>query len=599
MSHLEGQIIEMKKTKRLAIQVGLIVSIMFILTIVLIVYVVQQGTLVMYMETKNGEIAADVNEFKDLFMSPDIAKWVLDEWQNDPDMVLEPPTQLQLYYENELKYSDLGKTIDMEYVDTWDEETKRAFLKAVYNDLIRYFDEKRLKRQFSAVYCLDIRDYDDLYETNVDDIGIIFECSEEIGSGDSHGLGTYFRNEEVFTSVVLMQTGEYGVDYGDIVYQMLAVEDDAGKLLLYMAVSPVFLDGELRYILCVEYDWSTFAHIMNVNLNYMIIWGVLGLLATNLLLILFIYLKAVRPMVKVNAGVRQYMEDKNSVAAVNNMSEIKARNEVGRIADSFSELVVEIDRYTEEILTLTGERNRVEAELDLAAKIQDDMLPKVFPDRPEFDLYASMTPAKEVGGDFYDFFLIDDDHLGLVIADVSGKGVPAAMFMMMSKMLVKNYAMTGMSPAEVLNKTNVSICENNKNKMFVTVWFGILTISTGKLTAANAGHEFPAVRQPDGSFELLKDKHGFVIGLRKNKKYTEYELELKKGATLFVYTDGVPEATNGENELFKTERMLEALNKEPSAVPEKILENVHTAVNGFVGKAPQFDDLTMLAVTIK
>ena len=152
----------MKKTKRLAIQVGLIVSIMFILTIVLIVYVVQQGTLVMYMETKNGEIAADVNEFKDLFMSPDIAKWVLDEWQNDPDMVLEPPTQLQLYYEKELKYSDLGKTIDMEYVDAWDEETKRAFLKAVYNDLIRYFDEKRLKKQFSAVYCLDIRDYDDL-----------------------------------------------------------------------------------------------------------------------------------------------------------------------------------------------------------------------------------------------------------------------------------------------------------------------------------------------------------------------------------------------------------------------------------------------------
>ena len=154
VSHLEGQIIEMKKTKRLAIQVGLIVSIMFILTIVLIVYVVQQGTLVMYMETKNGEIAADVNEFKDLFMSPDIAKWVLDEWQNDPDMVLEPPTQLQLYYEKELKYSDLGKTIDMEYVDAWDEETKRAFLKAVYNDLVRYFNEMLSKNRVNAVNCL-------------------------------------------------------------------------------------------------------------------------------------------------------------------------------------------------------------------------------------------------------------------------------------------------------------------------------------------------------------------------------------------------------------------------------------------------------------
>ena len=143
---------------------------------------------------------------------------------------------------------------------------------------------------------------------------------------------------------------------------------------MYLAVSPVFIDGELRYILCVEYDWSSFAHIMNVNLNYMVLWGVIGLLVTNLLLIFFIYLKAVRPMVKVNAGVRQYMEDKNSVAAVNNMSGIKAKNEVGRIAGSFSELVVEIDRYTEEILTLTGERERVEAELELAAKIQNGLL---------------------------------------------------------------------------------------------------------------------------------------------------------------------------------------------------------------------------------
>ncbi|MBR5091602.1 MAG: PP2C family protein-serine/threonine phosphatase [Ruminiclostridium sp.] len=589
----------MKKTKRLAIQVGLIVSLMFVLTISMLVYVVRQGTLQMYMETKNSEIAADVDEFKDLFMNPDIAEWVLNEWQKNPDMVLEPTVELQLDYEYELKYSDFGKVIDMEYVETWDEETKKAFLKAVYNDLVRYFNEMRSKNRVNAVYCLDIRDYDDLYENNKDDIAIIFECSEETDESGDHGLGTYFGNEEGFTSVALMQTGKYGVDYGDIVFQMLDPSDDEENLLLYLAVSPVFIDGELRYILCVEYDWSSFAHIMNVNLNYMVLWGVIGLLVTNLLLIFFIYLKAVRPMVKVNAGVRQYMEDKNSAAAVNNMSGIKAKNEVGRIAGSFSELVVEIDRYTEEILTLTGERERVEAELDLAAKIQNDMLPKVFPDRPEFDMYASMTPAKEVGGDFYDFFLIDDDHLGLVIADVSGKGVPAAMFMMMSKMLVKNYAMTGMSPAEVLNKTNTSICENKKNKMFVTVWLGILEISTGKLTAANAGHEYPSVRHPDGSFELLKDKHGFVIGLRKNKTYTEYEIELKKGSTLFVYTDGVPEATNGDNELFKTERMLEALNKEPDASPEKLLGNVHTAVNDFVGEAPQFDDLTMLAFTIK
>ena len=554
----------------------------------------------MYMETRNKEIADSVEDFKDLFMSPEIADWVLDQWQSDPGMMSEPMDDIEAQISEDLKYTtDIARNMTMENIEWLTPEVRKSFLKALYNYNIEYFDEKRTEVEFNAVYCLDIRDYDNLYENKKDDIAVIFECSEETeGSGD-HGLGTYFGNEDAFTTVALMQTGKYGVDYGDIVFQMLDVSDDENNLFLYLAVSPVFIDGELRYVICVEYDWTSFAHIMNVNLNYIIVWGVLGLLATNLLLIFFIYLKAVRPMVKVNAGVRQYMEDKNSAAAVNNMSGIKAKNEVGRIADSFSELVVEIDRYTDEILTLTGERERVEAELDLAAKIQDDMLPKVFPDRPEFDMYASMTPAKEVGGDFYDFFLIDDDHLGLVIADVSGKGVPAAMFMMRSTMLVKNYAMTGMSPAEVLNKTNASICENNKNKMFVTVWLGILEISTGKLTAANAGHEFPAMRQPDGSFELLKDRHGFVIGLRKNKTYTEYELELPKGATLFVYTDGVPEATNGEKELFKTDRMLEALNKEPDASPERLLGNVHTAVNEFVGEAPQFDDLTMLAITIK
>ncbi|MBR5088965.1 MAG: PP2C family protein-serine/threonine phosphatase [Ruminiclostridium sp.] len=590
----------MKKTKRLAIQVGLIVSLMFVLTISMLAYVVRQGTLQMYMETRNKEIADSVEDFKDLFMSPEIADWVLDQWQSDPGMMSEPMDDIEAQISEDLKYTtDIARNMTMENIEWLTPEVRKSFLKALYNYNIEYFDEKRTEVEFNAVYCLDIRDYDNLYENKKDDIAVIFECSEETeGSGD-HGLGTYFGNEDAFTTVALMQTGKYGVDYGDIVFQMLDVSDDENNLFLYLAVSPVFIDGELRYVICVEYDWTSFAHIMNVNLNYIIVWGVLGLLATNLLLIFFIYLKAVRPMVKVNAGVRQYMEDKNSAAAVNNMSGIKAKNEVGRIADSFSELVVEIDRYTDEILTLTGERERVEAELDLAAKIQDDMLPKVFPDRPEFDMYASMTPAKEVGGDFYDFFLIDDDHLGLVIADVSGKGVPAAMFMMRSTMLVKNYAMTGMSPAEVLNKTNASICENNKNKMFVTVWLGILEISTGKLTAANAGHEFPAVRQPDGSFELLKDRHGFVIGLRKNKTYTEYELELPKGATLFVYTDGVPEATNGEKELFKTDRMLEALNKEPDASPERLLGNVHTAVNEFVGEAPQFDDLTMLAITIK
>jgi sigma-B regulation protein RsbU (phosphoserine phosphatase) len=227
------------------------------------------------------------------------------------------------------------------------------------------------------------------------------------------------------------------------------------------------------------------------------------------------------------------------------------------------------------------------------------MLPSTFPafpDRREFDIYASMDPAKEVGGDFYDFFLVDEDHLCLLIADVSGKGIPAALFMMASMIILANNAMMGKSPAQILADTNGAICANDREEMFVTVWLGILELSTGKLTAANAGHEYPALQKAGGRFELLKDKHGFVIGGMAGARYKEYELQLEPGDKLFVYTDGVPEATDAANELFGTERMLAALNEDPAAAPEQILEQVRRAVDGFVKDAEQFDDLTMLCI---
>ena len=224
------------------------------------------------------------------------------------------------------------------------------------------------------------------------------------------------------------------------------------------------------------------------------------------------------------------------------------------------------------------------------------MLPKTFPDIPEVKLSAAMFPAKEVGGDFYDFFFIDDTHLGLVIADVSGKGIPAALFMMMSMMIIKSSAMSAASPAEVLKRANESICENNKNKMFVTVWFGILDITTGHVTAANAGHEYPMLRKADGSFEMMKEKHGMFLGVFRNNKYKQYEFDIEPGGTLFVYTDGAAEATNGELKLFGTERMLGALNAVPDAGPEELIGNMKSAIDGFVGEAPQFDDLTMLCI---
>ena len=234
----------------------------------------------------------------------------------------------------------------------------------------------------------------------------------------------------------------------------------------------------------------------------------------------------------------------------------------------------------------------------MATQIQADMLPSIFPafpERPEFDIYAGMVPAREVGGDFYDYFLVDNDHLALVIADVSGKGVPAALFMVIAKTLLKNAAQTGLSPKVVLEKVNNQLCENNQAEMFVTVWLGIYEISTGRLTAANAGHEYPALCRKGGRFSLLKDRHGFVLAGMEEARYREYELTLAPGDILFLYTDGVAEATDSANELYGTDRMLEALNSVPGAAPQRLLETVKDSVDRFVGDSPQFDDITMLA----
>ena len=277
-------------------------------------------------------------------------------------------------------------------------------------------------------------------------------------------------------------------------------------------------------------------------------------------------------------------------------------DEIEALAESFATLSARTLQYVDQVKKVTAEKERIGAELGLATQIQAAMLPHIFPafpERGEFDIYASMDPAKEVGGDFYDYFLIDEDHLVMVIADVSGKGVPAALFMMASKIILQSVAMLGRSPAEILTLTNEAICSNNEAQMFVTVWLGILELSTGRLTAANAGHEFPALRQPNGKFELYKDKHGFVIGGMEGVKYRQYEIQLEPGSKLFVYTDGVPEATDAAKELFGTERMIDALNAQPDAAPEQLLRNVRAAVDGFVKDAEQFDDLTMLCVEYK
>lgn len=364
------------------------------------------------------------------------------------------------------------------------------------------------------------------------------------------------------------------------------------------AIAPIKnSDGKVVAILGVEIAMKS---LLAARREYVIYVAVLGALLTSFIIVIFLaYLRR-----NVLIPIRVMTEEtdafvRNRTAVSEKLSEIKTKDEIERMALSVQKMQVDIRSYIEELTTVTAEKERIGAELNVATKIQADMLPSIFPafpGRKEFDIHASMLPAKEVGGDFYDFFMVDEDHLAMVMADVSGKGVPAALFMVISKTLLKNQAQNGLSAKAVLETVNNQLCENNQAEMFVTVWMGILEISTGKITCANAGHEYPAVCRKDGSYELLRDRHGFVLAGMENVRQREYEIQLNPGDKLFLYTDGVAEATDAANELYGTERMLHALNGAVNETPENTLNAVKQDIDRFVGEAPQFDDITMMCL---
>ena len=280
--------------------------------------------------------------------------------------------------------------------------------------------------------------------------------------------------------------------------------------------------------------------------------------------------------------------------------DISTGDELENLSLVMKDMEEDISVYEKNMADIIGEKERMKTEMDMATRIQSSMVPHTFPpfpERSEFDIYASMDPAREVGGDFYDFFFVDDDHLAVVMADVAGKGIPAALFMMASKILIKTRsASDGPSPAKILEGVNDQMCASNNTDMFVTVWLGILEISTGRLTAASAGHEYPVLKRAGGKYEIYKDKRGFVLGGMEDSKYTDYVIDLEKGDSIFLYTDGIAEASNGNKELFGTDRMTDALNEDPDRSPEETLSAMKKAIETFTEGEEQFDDITMMCL---
>jgi sigma-B regulation protein RsbU (phosphoserine phosphatase) len=277
---------------------------------------------------------------------------------------------------------------------------------------------------------------------------------------------------------------------------------------------------------------------------------------------------------------------------------VNTHDEIAELGRSVNKMTRDIKDYIQNLSAVTAEKERISAELEIAAHIQSNMLPNIFPpypDRPEIDLYGLMRPAKEVGGDFYDFFFLDHDRLALVVADVSGKGVPSALFMVIAKTLIKNNAQSGLSPAEVFEKVNTTLCWNNKADLFVTAFLAYFSLKTGELTFVNAGHNPPFVCHTDGA-ETLKVTPGFVLGGLEGIKFSEGQTKLQTGEVLFLYTDGLTEASNIDGQMFGKDRVIKALDDDQAQNVQSLVMTLKNDVDSFVGKAEQFDDMTMLAL---
>ena len=378
----------------------------------------------------------------------------------------------------------------------------------------------------------------------------------------------------------LVTDNDYGYNYTGV----SVILDENGKAI-----------AEIQYIL----DMSEVRAYLNSFLVNMLLISFAIIGVTIIVYIFFVRKMVTKPVGKLTAFTQQITE---TSAFENQRIEIKTGDEIQSLSESFNFMLAELENYIANLSKVTAEKERIGAELDIAKHIQASMLPCIFPafpERKEFDIYATMEPAKEVGGDFYDFFMVDDTHLAIVMADVSGKGVPAALFMVIGKTLIKDHTTPGRELGKVFTEVNQLLCESNSEELFITAFEGVLNLVTGEFVYVNAGHEMPFICKAGGDFEPYKIRAGFVLAGMEGMKYRAGSMTLEPGDKIFQYTDGVTEATNLQNELYGMNRLGAILNKVKGGTPNDILPAIKKDIDEFVGDADQFDDITMLCLEYK
>lgn len=500
-------------------------------------------------------------------------------------------------------YSTYKKTLDSQLIEIATHVANTMVSQVEPESIDRYLETGKTDAAYDAVHQI----LQDIQINNVISYAVVTKPTEEgfyyiydtdqgeeafqLGDFQEFYPGKFLDNKERFLAGESIKPIITNYEFGWLLSILTPIKDADGKMHGY-----------------VDVDISM-NHIKEQQRSFLVQLTLIMLTITTVLVIIFLVLIRrflTRPINDLAAAAGEFvdMQEAEMMTQTHEIMELPrldTGDELGNLYRSIRQMESDIYSYIEYLTAVTAEKERIGAELNVATHIQASMLPCIFPafpEREEFDIYASMQPAKEVGGDFYDFFLVDENHLAIVIADVSGKGVPAALFMVIAKTLIKNHTQNKENPADVFTFVNTQLCENNEEGMFVTAWMGVMNIVTGEFIYVNAGHNPPLLKRRTGAFEYMKTRPGFVLAGIEGMKYKQNEMRLEPGDILYLYTDGVTEATDTYDQLYGEDRLKAVLDRNADQPLDGILSCMKEDIDSFVKGAPQFDDITMLMLRI-
>lgn len=504
-------------------------------------------------------------------------------------------------------YVSFTKSFKVEYADTTYHMADTAAMLVNGDEIDDYLknggdsDSYRQTAQYLDRYCQKM-DVTLIYVIKVDtsDYGSFTSVFNAVREGSSYtpwelGYQRETTNDEYADTYRDLYEGK--IAYGTV-YRTSDLRGAAPHITTLVPVKDS--SGEVVSILCIQRPMEELTDGRRPYLVTIAFSTIILMLVAAVLVTAYIRRQFVTPIHKIIREADRFAKERARGEKLG--KDISRIEDIATLAGSIDMMEEDMLNYISDLTAVTAEKERIDTELLLASSIQSGSMRHTFPafpDRDDFDIYAMVKAAKAVGGDFYDFFLVDDDHLAVVIGDVAGKGVPAALFMMVANIMINEHTLSGDSPADILSLVNNRICDNNPMEMFVSVWLGVLEISTGKLVCANAGHSSPALMRSNSEFKLYKSKHGLVIGAFRDVRYQNVEIQMEPGDKLFLYTDGILEATDKYGCLYGVENMLLSLNMNKNKSPQMIIESIGKNVSDFIGEVQPIDDMTAVCVELK